>query len=88
MKKITPAEGKICLALFESDGLLAFSIGSQKVYISDYKGNFKEIIDGATLNSKLSALINHKHLNYGSPFTGKLPDFSKAKEVKIIKKHQ
>lgn len=89
MRIITPSEGKNCIALYEEcDNMIAFSIGSQKVYVSDCQGGFKEILGNDTLNSKLSAVINHKHLNYGSPFTGKLPDFKEAQKVKIIKKHQ
>ena len=88
MKIITPSEGKICIALYEDCNMVAFSIGSQNVYVSDHRGNFKEILGDMTLNSKLSAVINNIHVDCGNIFTGTLPDFNEAKEVKIIKKHQ
>lgn len=88
MKIITPSEGKICMALYEDSNMVAFSIGSQKVYVSDHRGNFKEILGDSTLNSKLSAVINNLHVDCGNIYTGTLPDFNEAKEVKIIKKHQ
>jgi hypothetical protein len=85
---ITPSEGKICMALYEDSNMVAFSIGSQKVYVSDHRGNFKEILGDSTLNSKLSAVINNIHVDCGNIFPGTLPDFNEAKEVEIIKKHQ
>ncbi len=88
MKIITPSEGKICMALYEDSNMVAFSIGSQKVYVSDHRGNFKEILGDSTLNSKLSAVINNLHVDCGNIYTGTLSDFNEAKEVKIIKKHQ
>ena len=88
MKITTPSEGKICMALYEDCNMVAFSIGSQKVYVSDHRGNFKEILGDTTLNTKLSAVIKNIPVNCGNIFTGSLPDFNEAKEVIIIKKHR
>lgn len=88
MKITTPSEGKICMALYEDCNMVAFSIGSQKVYVSDHRGNFKEILGDTTLNTKLSAVIKNIPVNCGNIFTGSLPDFNEAKKVIIIKKHR
>lgn len=88
MKMAVPSEGKICMALFRAKELVAFSIGSKKVYISDYRGGYKEMIGDETVNTKLSAVINNQSVNCGSSFVGALPNFDSAIEVKIIKKQQ
>ena len=88
MKMAVPSEGKICMALFRYKDLVAFSIGSKKAYVSDYRDGYKEILGDETVNTKLSAVINNVGINRGNTYEGTIPEFDKAIEVKIIKKHQ
>ena len=88
MKMAVPSEGKICMALFRYKDLVAFSIGSKKAYVSDYRDGYKEILGDETVNTKLSAVINNVGINRGNTYEGTIPEFDKAIEVKIIKKQQ
>lgn len=88
MKMAVPSEGKICMALYQNDELVAFSIGSRKVYACVSGGGYKEVLNDETVNAKFSAVINHCDVEYGDKFAGTIPNFDNTISVKIIKKHQ